>query len=87
MPTRNLSAYDCLMRGNHILQRRGDNIREAIEFYRQAIELDPQFAAAFAGIAVAEGMTVWDLSCYDNNPRDRAYEAGGKSVAGPTKWS
>jgi len=76
----NMTAYDLLMRANHVLHRRGDNIRVAINLYRQAIELDSEFAAAYAGIAVAEGMSVWDLSYYDDNPLDRAYEAGKRAI-------
>jgi len=79
-PTSNLSAYECLMRGNHVLYRRGDNIKTAIGYYRQAIELDADFAAAHAAIAVAEGNSVWDLSYYDDNPIDRAYEAAKRAL-------
>ena len=79
-PTKNLSAYDYLMRGNHVLNRRGENIKKAIDLYRNAIQLDSEFAAAFAGIAVAEGMAVWDLSYYDDSPLERAYEAGKRAI-------
>jgi len=79
-PTRNLSAHDYLLRANHLLHRRGNYIRIAIELYREAIALDAEFAAAYAGIAVAEGMSVWDLSYYDDNPLDRAFEAGKRAI-------
>jgi TolB-like protein len=79
-PTENLSAFDHLLRGNHALARRGDSIKKAIEFYRRAIELDPECAAAYAGIAIAEGMSVWDLSTYDDSPLDRAYEHGKRAL-------
>ena len=76
----NMTAHDLLMRANHILHRRGDYIRVAIDLYRQAIALDSEFAAAYAGIAVAEGMSVWDLSYYDDHPLDRAFEAGKRAI-------
>ena len=78
--TSNLSAFDYLMRANHALNRRGDNLKKAIGLYQQAILLDPEFAAAYAGIAIAEGMSVWDLSYYDDNPLERAYENGKRAV-------
>jgi TolB-like protein/Tfp pilus assembly protein PilF len=78
--TVNMTAHDLLMRANHVLYRRGDYIRVAIDLYRQAIALDPEFAASYAGIAVAEGMSVWDLSYYDDNPLGRAFEAGKRAI-------
>ena len=79
-PTESLTAFDYLLRGNHVLARRGDSIRKAIGYYHRAIEIDPDCAAAYAGIAVAEGMSVWDLSTYDDNPLERAYEAGKRAL-------
>ena len=79
-PTSNLSAFDYLLRGNHALARRGDGIKRAIEFYKQAIALDYQCAPAYAGIAIAEGMSVWDLSTYDDKPLSRAYDYGKKAI-------
>jgi adenylate cyclase len=78
--TENLSAYDFLMRANHVLFRRGESITTAIDLFQRAIELDPEFAAAYSGIAVAEGMTVWDLSYYDDLPLERAFEAGKRAI-------
>ena len=78
--TKSLTAYDFLMRANHVLLRRGENIKKAIDLYRKAIELDAECAAAFAGIAVAEGMSVWDLSYYHDNPLGRAFEAGKRAI-------
>ena len=79
-PTSNMSAFDHLLRGNHALARRGDGIRKAIGYYKQAIERDPECAPAYAMIGIAEGMSVWDLSTYDDNPLDRAYEFGKKAL-------
>ncbi len=53
-PTENLSALDCLMRGNYLASRRGDGHDRAIAAYQKAIELDPNCAAAYAGIAYTE---------------------------------
>ena len=79
-PTSNMSAFDYLLRGNHALARGGDSIREAIASYQRAIDIDPECAAGYAGIAIAEGMSVWDLSTYDDQPLDRAYQFGKKAI-------
>ena len=76
-PTDNLTAFDYLLRGQHELARRGNGIRNAIGHYQRAIEIDADCAAAYA---VAEGMSVWDLSTYDDNPLERAYEAAKKAL-------
>ncbi len=47
---------------------------------RRAIALDPECAAAYAGIAIAEGMSVWDLSYYDDSPLERAYDSARRAI-------
>ena len=79
-PTSNLSAFDYLLRGNHAMARRGDSLKKAIGYYHDAIRLDADCAAAYAGIAVAEGMSVWDLSTYNDAPLDRAYEFSKRAL-------
>ena len=79
-PTSDMSAFDHLLRGNHALFRRGDSLKEAISHYKKAIEIDPECAPAYAGIAIAEGMSVWDLSTYDDNPLERAYDYGKRAI-------
>ena len=53
-PTDNLDAYQNYLRGRYLWQRRGeDNIRNAIEAFEKAIELDPKFARAWSSLAAA----------------------------------
>jgi TolB-like protein len=54
-PTENLSAYDFYLRGLARFHRSTkESINDALQLFRRATELDPNFAAAF-------GMTAW---CY-----------------------
>ncbi len=48
-PTENLQAYDYFLRGRSYTRR--ENLDLAIEMFEHAIQLDPKFAAAYAGIA------------------------------------
>jgi non-specific serine/threonine protein kinase len=48
-PTENLQAYDYYLRGRNYARR--ENIDFAVEMFERAIELDPNFALAYAGIA------------------------------------
>ena len=48
-PTENPQAYDFYLRGRNYTRR--ENIEYALQMFEQAIELDPNFALAHAGIA------------------------------------
>ena len=53
-PTQNPEAYDLYLRGRFWLSRRtGESIRNAIECFERAVQLDPQYALAHASIAEA----------------------------------
>jgi TolB-like protein/Tfp pilus assembly protein PilF len=50
--TANLAAYDFYLRGRQLARKEKDaEQRSAAEMFRQAIRLDPEFAAAHAGLA------------------------------------
>ena len=52
--TKNLEAYDLYLRGRYLWARRGaGSISKAIDLFEQAINKDPQFARAHAGLAMA----------------------------------
>ena len=51
-PTESLGAWECYQRGLwHLHQYRAEDAEEAISFLERAIELDPTFASAHAGLA------------------------------------
>ncbi len=51
-PTENLGAWECYQRGLwHLHQYRAEDAEEAISFLQRAIDLDPTFASAHAGLA------------------------------------
>jgi TolB-like protein len=53
-PTSDLTAYELYLKGRSVWGKRsGDNIPKAIAFYEQAIEHDPNYALAYAGLADA----------------------------------
>ena len=52
-PTDNLEAYRLYLQGRHlILQRGSTNLMLAIKLLKQAVELDPNFALAWADLAI-----------------------------------
>jgi TolB-like protein len=52
MPTRSLEAYDAYLRGRQLMATRViANLQQALDEFRRAVELDPQFALAWVGVA------------------------------------
>ncbi len=49
--TRNVEAYELYLRGRALLLKRGRHVAEGIECLRRAVELDPEYAAAWSGLA------------------------------------
>ena len=55
--TENMTAYDCLLRGNrHYHRINHDDLLEAKRLYQQAIELDPKFALAYSRLAGSDNL-------------------------------
>jgi serine/threonine protein kinase/Tfp pilus assembly protein PilF len=53
-PTTDLTAYELYLKGRSLWSKRGgENLRQAIGFYDQAIARDPKYALAYAGLAEA----------------------------------
>ncbi len=54
IPTKSMEAYDLYLRGlSYSRHQRDDNLRYAESFFRQAVEIDPEFALAWVGLAVS----------------------------------
>lgn len=50
-PTNNLEAYELYLKGRALLYQRGLSIGKAIECFKSAVALDPDYAEAWAGLA------------------------------------
>jgi serine/threonine protein kinase/tetratricopeptide (TPR) repeat protein len=75
--TEDTEAYHLYLKGRfHWNKRTGDGLRRAIEYFQAAIEKDPGYALAYAGLA--DGFLV--LGFYDPNPA-RGYASRGKAAA------
>jgi tetratricopeptide (TPR) repeat protein len=60
-PTGVLEAYTLYLRGLYFTRKRTvDGFRTAIEYFEQAIEKDPQYALAFAGLAQCYALLAFD---------------------------
>lgn len=84
-PSGNLAAYDALLQGRYYAERRNraDYFR-AVGFYQQAISLDPEYALAYARMAIAEQWFLdWALEDYAERAPNQALarEHARKAVA------
>jgi serine/threonine-protein kinase len=53
-PTKNMRAYQLMLQGRHLYSRyTEEGIRKGIEYFRQAIAADPNYAMAHVGLALA----------------------------------
>jgi len=60
-PTENLAAYEAYLRGldNYWLTRRGADAELSVQHFQEAVSTDPQFAEAWAGLAMAYHELYW----------------------------
>ena len=49
--TRNLDAYELYLKARFLVEQRGEGLVKGLEFFRQAIAADPNYAVAYAGMA------------------------------------
>ena len=61
-PTDNLEAYDYYLRGNHYFRRsyEEEDYRIAVRMFERAVELDPEFAVAWATLSAAHSGMYWE---------------------------
>ncbi|NND60622.1 MAG: hypothetical protein HKN49_10170 [Gammaproteobacteria bacterium] len=70
LPTENIEAYQYFLRATYLWQRRGaDAIGGAIRALEQAVELDPDYAEAYARLAAAEAI----LHEFTQEPREPGF--------------
>jgi serine/threonine-protein kinase len=75
--TEDLAAYDLYLRGRYFWHQRGnDALHRAAEYFGQAIDRDPTFARAYAGLADALGL----LPIYGTTPADSAFPLARKAA-------
>jgi serine/threonine protein kinase/Tfp pilus assembly protein PilF len=79
-PTENLEAYDHYLRGREFYSRyRREHNDSAIDFFKQAIEIDPGFALAYAGLGDAYAQRVIRFD-YEPVWLDSAIAASEKAI-------
>ena len=79
--TENLEAYDCVLRGRELWYRfTPEANREARRLYEKAIELDPDYARAYASLAWTYLVEQRTLGSAEDQPLERALEIARRGV-------
>ena len=81
--TESAGAYDLYLRGRHLWHKRGnDGVTRSIEYFHEAIVVDPGFARAWAGLAAAYNtLPFYDRSADPAATTARALDAAEKALA------
>jgi TolB-like protein/Tfp pilus assembly protein PilF/class 3 adenylate cyclase len=79
-PTENIEAYNLYRRGRYYADKMSqDGYKKALDFYQQAIEKDPRFALAYAGMADTYVLAA-DLYIPPREAFSKAKEAALKAI-------
>jgi TolB-like protein/DNA-binding winged helix-turn-helix (wHTH) protein/Flp pilus assembly protein TadD len=80
--THNAEAYQLYVKGRYFWNKRTPTeLQQSLEFFRQAIDLDPTYAYAYAGMADAYALLVWQEQLPRNDFIARAKAAASKAIA------
>ncbi|MBI3757862.1 MAG: tetratricopeptide repeat protein [Deltaproteobacteria bacterium] len=81
-PTQNLEAYDCFLRGlEYRSQRTQESNTQARRMFERAIELDPQFASAYAVLGLTYLTEIASQWNQDPHAADRLLQLAQHAVA------
>jgi adenylate cyclase len=82
-PPESLDAWDLYLRGQwHLYRFTAEDNAEALRYFRQAIEIDPNFAASHSGLAYAHHLAA--IEAFTDDPAaslDAAVKAARRAVA------
>jgi serine/threonine-protein kinase len=74
-------AYDLYLRGQYLLRRRGPGVQQAAENFERALERDPKFARAHAGLSAALELYPYFAATPAADVYDRATAAASRALA------
>jgi serine/threonine-protein kinase len=80
-PTRHLGAYELYLKGRALLYQRGLSIAKAIDCFREAVTLDPEYAHAWAGLADGYSTSAYSGFARADELMPRARDAAQRALA------
>jgi adenylate cyclase len=80
-PTEDPIAHELYLKGRHFWGLRGENLLRAVEFYKQAIAHDPNYAPAYAGLGETYILLPYYTGADPKEVRPKARAAALKALA------
>ncbi len=77
MPQVNTRAYEAFLKGRFFEQNTPETLQKSIQFFREAVELDPKFARAYIGVARSTNY----LANWGSTPRGEAAATSDAAIA------
>jgi TolB-like protein len=74
--TENPEAYNLYLQGRFFIEKRDEGIKKSIEYFEKAVNIDPNYALAYAGLADAYFLLAW----YNQMPKPEGYEKSKECV-------
>jgi len=78
--TTNVESYQLYLQGRALLNRRGASVPPALELFRKAVELDPNYSLAWAGIADAYNVMAYLGFARGSESKQEAIAAATRSI-------
>ena len=78
--TTNIEAYQLYLKGRALLDRRGASVPAGLDLLRKAVELDPSYSLAWAGVADAYTVLAYSGAVRGSETRAHAMVAAARSI-------
>ena len=78
--TANIEAYQLYLKGRALVDRRGASVPPGLDLLRTAVELDPGYSLAWAGIADALTVLAYSGAARGSESRSKAIAAARRSI-------
>jgi len=79
-PTMNIEAYQLYLKGRALVDRRGASVPAGLELLRKAVELDPAYSLAWAGVADALTVLAYSGAARGSESKAQAIAAARRSI-------
>jgi len=81
LPAVNANAHELYLKGRYFWNQRGAGLRKAIEFFQQALDEEPNYAPAYAGLADSYVLLAFYGYAKPRDVMPRAKEAARRALA------